>query len=445
MSVRRQVGAATLTWMFALFAARLVGALREAVIGRVLGGSGAADVYWTAFALPIGVHFLLGAGVLALVFIPLYAGHQARGEEERARFALETVGTALTVVIAGVVALLWGLAPTLVPWVAPGYTADQLELTVRLTRIVLPGQLFVVTGGLLSAALQARDQHLLPALAQVVANGTVVLIGLMLGPWLGAEGFAWGVLLGSVLGNFGLPALGVWRWGEPLRPRLSLSPDVRAYVRRSVPVLLALGLVALDEWLALRFASLGEAGLVTRLTYARFLMKAPVGILGMAVAAAVFPTLTTFVARGEVARARSVLWRSAGVLTLVAVLAQTVLTLLATPLATLLFGTTRFTPDELGQIGTLTGLLCLGLVPWCLQTLLLRGYHALSRPWTPALLALGVGFGAPTVYAAFFEALGAEGLGLASPVVMALYTALLALGLWLMPSATPSRTSRPRT
>ena len=53
---------------------------------------------------------------------------------------------------------------------------------MRLIRIIVPAQLFHVIGGLLSAALQARDKHALPALAPLVYS-----LGIIAGGLVGAE------------------------------------------------------------------------------------------------------------------------------------------------------------------------------------------------------------------------------------------------------------------
>ena len=76
-------------------------------------------------------------------------------------------------------------------------------------RIILPAQFFHVIGGLLSAALQAQDLHFLPAMAPLVYSAGIIiggLVGAQLG--VGADGFAWGVLVGSALGPFALPLYG---------------------------------------------------------------------------------------------------------------------------------------------------------------------------------------------------------------------------------------------
>ena len=113
------------------------------------------------------------------------------------------VGTLLIV-------LLMVFARPLASIVAPGFTDPvEVDTLVRLIRIVLPAQFFLIVGGLLSAVLQAHDRHFLPAMAPLVYSAAIIVGGL-LGTYhsaMGAEGFAWGVLVGSMLGTLRAAAL----------------------------------------------------------------------------------------------------------------------------------------------------------------------------------------------------------------------------------------------
>src|SRR5690606_32082664 len=105
-------------------------------------------------------------------------------------------------------------------------------------------------GGVLSAALQARDRHALPAAAPLVYSVCVVGGGLFGGEAAGADGFAWGVAVGSALGPFGLPLVGCLRAGVRVRPSLALGhADVRRYLARALPIMVGVSIVVADDWI----------------------------------------------------------------------------------------------------------------------------------------------------------------------------------------------------
>jgi putative peptidoglycan lipid II flippase len=61
-SQARVVGIASLIWAGSIFLSRVIGLVREQIIGRTLGASRAADVYFASFTLPDFLNYLLAAG-----------------------------------------------------------------------------------------------------------------------------------------------------------------------------------------------------------------------------------------------------------------------------------------------------------------------------------------------------------------------------------------------
>ena len=110
---------------------------------------------------------------------------------------------------------------------------------------------------------------------------------------VGAEGFAWGTLIGSVLGPFALPVFGCLRSGMRWRPTLSLrDPDLLRYLWLSAPIMIGFSIVVVDEWIIKNQASYLDPGAISHLQYARTPMKTPMGVFGMAAGVATYPTIS---------------------------------------------------------------------------------------------------------------------------------------------------------
>ena len=73
-----RIGIASLIWSASILLSRVIALVRAAAIGRVLGTSGDADVYFVAFVLPDFLNYLLAGGALSLVFIPIFGAYLAR-------------------------------------------------------------------------------------------------------------------------------------------------------------------------------------------------------------------------------------------------------------------------------------------------------------------------------------------------------------------------------
>lgn len=429
-SRRRVIAVASLIYGVSILLSRVVGLVREAVIGRTLGNGGEADVYWAAFVLPDFLNYLLAGGALSIVFIPIFQGYLARDDEAGGWRAFSVIANPLCALLVLATAGLWIATPALTPLIAPGLDAEQFALLDRLVRIILPAQIFHLVGGLISATLQARDKHAMPALAPVVYTGCIVAGGLLLGPSLGAEGFAWGVLVGSALGPFGLPLAGAirhgLRWQPVFAPR---DRDFKRYILLSLPVMLGFSVVVLDDMVVKHHASELAEGAISRLQYARTLMKVPMGVFGMAAGLAAFPTLSRLVAEGRPGEAWRTLVGALRMMLLMAVAAQVGLTVAGAEVATVIYGwgSDRFSPAQLADIGRYTGLFCLGLWAWSAQLLVARGFYAQGDTWTPTVVGSIVMLLALPLYGLLADWRDAEGLALASSAAISVYLAVLSL------------------
>ena len=427
----RAVGIASAIWASSIFLSRIMGLVREQIIGRTLGASRAADVYFASFTLPDFLNYLLAAGALSIVFIPIFVTHLQRGDPERGWQAFSIIANFILLAGGVAILLLMIFARPLAALVAPGFTnPHDVDVLVRLTRIILPAQFFHVIGGLLSAALQAQDRHLLPALAPLVYSAAIIAGGLA-GPHfalVGADGFAWGVLAGSFLGPFALPLYGCLKTNMRWSAALSLRDhDLRRYLWLSAPIMLGFSIVIVDEWIVKNQASFLGEGVLSYLQYGRTLMKVPIGVFGMAAGVAAYPTISRLVSAGDIVEAYSLLRRAVRLMLTAVFAAQVCLTVAGFEATYLIWGlfANRFTVADAQATATILAYLSLGLGGWAAQTVISRGFYALGSTWLPTVLGTAVAILALPVYIVFRQHFGANGLAVASALAILAYVLLL--------------------
>ena len=426
---RSAVVIASLIWGASILLSRVIGLVREAVIGRVLGGGQEADVYFTAFMLPDFLGYLLAGGALSLVFIPIFNGYLAAGDKDGAWGAFSAIANAVSLLLLVITPILWLLVPAIVPLIAPGFDEAQSRKLIHLTRIMIPAQFFHLVGGLLSATLQARDRHTLPALAPLLYTISIIGGGLLGGESMGADGFAWGVLVGSILGPFGLPLIGTIKHGLGWRLSLNFSsPDLRLWFVRSLPIMLGFSIIMVDDWILRQQGSLLAEGSIATLQYAKTLMKVPMGVFGIATGVAAYPTITRMISRGETSEAYSLLSGAVRRMLVLAFAAQVVMTAAGPEIATVIYGS-RLLPGQSEAIGLCLGLMSLGLWGWAAQTVVARGFYALGNTWVPTLLGSGVVLAFYPLYVTLRTSMGVEGLAISSASAITVYVVLLVLAL----------------
>src|SRR6516225_7009510 len=148
----RTIGIASAIWGVSIFLSRIMGLVREQIIGRTLGASREADLYFASFTLPDFLNYLLAAGALSIVFIPMFLEYFGRDDRGGGWQAFSAIANFLLLSGSIGIALLMAFARPLAGVVAPGFTEpSEVDALVRLIRIILPAQIFHVIGGLLSA------------------------------------------------------------------------------------------------------------------------------------------------------------------------------------------------------------------------------------------------------------------------------------------------------
>jgi putative peptidoglycan lipid II flippase len=426
----RTIGIASIIWGSSIFFSRIMGLMREQIIGRTLGATRQADLYFASFTLPDFLNYLLAAGALSIVFIPIFLEYVESGEYERGWRALSAIANFIAVAGSLAIAALMVFARPLAEVIAPGFTAPgELDTLARLIRIILPAQFFLVIGGLLMAALQAQDRHMLPALAPLIYSGGVIIGGLIGAHFgLGAEGFSWGVLAGSAIGPFALPLYGCLRTKMRWYPIFSFAnDDLKRYLWLSFPIMIGFSIVVVDEWIVKNQASYLPAGALSYLQYGRTLMRVPIGVFGMAIGVASYPTISRMITAGNVVDAYGTLAHALRLMLFITFAAQICLTLVGGDAAYVIWGllSDRFTVQDADAVGSVLALLCLGLSGWAAQTVISRGFYALGSTWLPTIVGTAVAFSTIPLYIVLRREWGAIGLAVASAIAILTYVAVL--------------------
>lgn len=421
MTVRS--GTSTMTVAAILLAAstiasRVLGYVRDVIIATTLGASAETDAYYAAFLLPDALVYFLAGGALSIAFVPIFIRLKEQKGETEAWMLFRNIGTVGTCLLAVGLLLCYSFTPELVRLYVPDFTEAQHALTVRLTRIILPAPIFFYLGGLLGATEVAGRRFQSTALAPLVYNGCIILGGLLLAPWIGVEGFSWGVLAGAVLGPFGT---NYWfaRKHVDLRPYINLqSSELRGYFIITLPLMLGVGLTTVDEWFGRYFASGFEPGSISWLNNARRLMLFPIALLGQAIGQAALPFLSKLAHSGDEDGFHASLRGTLASTALLSAAVATGLAALATVAVGLVYGYGAYSPRDVHQTGLLLAAFCLAVPAWSLQAVAARGFYARSETLTPMLAStLAVVISLP-LYQFLTIRYGVVGLALAAGVAI---------------------------
>jgi putative peptidoglycan lipid II flippase len=289
-----------------IFLSRIAGLIRDRVFAHYFGNSDAADAFKAAFRIPNALQNLFGEGVLSASFIPVYAALLARDEDEEARRTAGAVA-ALLALSTSVLVLIGVLAtPYLIDAIAPGFSGDKRELTIRIVRILFPGAGLFVFSAWCLGILNSHRRFFLSYTAPVIWNAAMIAtlwgFGARYAQFPLAIVLSWGSVVGAALMvAIQLPV--VLRLLQGLHLSLAFHlENVRTVVRNFFPVFISRGVVQISAYVDALLASLLPTGAVAALAYAQTLYTLPVSLFGMSVSAAELPAMSGAVgAESEVA------------------------------------------------------------------------------------------------------------------------------------------------
>jgi putative peptidoglycan lipid II flippase len=420
---------ATVLLMVAVMLSRIVGYLREAYIAYAFGAGAQTDAYVAAFTLPDWLNYVVAGATASITFVSIYTRFLAENREDEAGKTYSVILTVMTTVLIAGTIVAEIFTPEFSRWMFKGFTGQQLDLCVHLTRILLPAQIFFYVGGVVSAVLLSHRLFLYPAFGPLLYNVCIILGGVIGGKLFGVQSLAYGALAGSLAGPFLVNVLGATRIGPRFRPSFNISnPAFREWVRLSIPLMLGVSLVTVDDWILRHYASYG-VGEIARLNFAKRLFAVPIAVLGQATGQASLPFFARLFNERRLADFAAIVKGSVYRVGAAALLATSWMMAASLPLVDLVYRHGRFQFSDSGPTALYFFLFSMSLVFWSTQGLYARAFYAAGNTLTPMIASTIITLLSLPVYAALFHWYSVLGLAVASDVGILANTAVLA---WLL-------------
>ncbi len=381
----------------ATLASRLLGVVRELVLAALFGAGDAMDAFFVAFRIPNLVRDLFAEGAMSAAFVPTFTRVLAtRGREAAWRLG-RLVMTALIGVTGGLVVLGVVFAAPLVHALAGDFAAvpAKIELTIALTRLMLPFLTLVAVAVAMMGMLNALGRFFVPALSPAMFNVGTILAAFLLVPLMPAVGWPpiAGIAVGTLVGGAGQILL---QWpllraeGFRFRPLVAFrDPDLREILRLMLPGTLALAAVQINVFVNTVLATGQGTGAVSFLQYAFRLMYLPIGLFGVSIATAALPDIARHAAAGDRAAVRGTLAHGLRLMLLVNVPATVGLVALAAPIVALIFERGQFAVDQsTGPTAAALMFYAPGLIGYSAVKIAAPTFYALRDSRTPVVASV---------------------------------------------------------
>jgi putative peptidoglycan lipid II flippase len=425
----------------ATLASRLLGLARDTVLASIFGASAGPqmDAYNVAFRIPNLLRDLFAEGAMTAAFVPTFTRTLTSQGREAAWRLGNLVINALLLVTGVLVVLGMVFAREITAAIADAEefagVPGKLELTVQLTRIMLPFLATIAVAVAMMGMLNSLRRFFIPALAPAMFNVATIACALFLVPFMPQLGLApiVAIAIGTLLGGLGQMAL---QWpllraeGFRYRPVFDFrNPALREILRLMGPGTLGLAAVQINVLVNTFLATTQEQGAVSWLGYAFRLMYLPIGLFGVSIAMAALPDVSRQVHAGEMDKVRRTVSSALRMMLMLNVPATIGLVLLAVPIVQMLLERRAFTPYD--TWATSIALMCYapGLLGYSAVKIASPTFYSMGDSRTPVVVSVVsvlVNLGLNLV---LVRVLGYEGLALGTAVAALLNAIVL---LWML-------------
>lgn len=387
----------------AILCSRILGLVRDQLLNGLFG-AGYAGIFNRAFGTPNMLRDLFAEGALSTAFVTTFA-RKMKMEGDEAAWALgRKMATLAACFMAGITLFGITIAPVWVRALNPGWGEEAKVLCTWLSQVMFPFITIVSITALVMGMLNAKRVFFIPALASAFFNLGCILGGLALA-WAidpgfragrmtekGLTAFAIGTLIGG-LAQLGVQLPSLRRQGFRFWPDFRWRDEgVREVLRLMWPSLIAAGGTQINVLLNAIFASFthGKEAAAAWLGNAQRLQQLPLGLFGVAVATVTLPMLSTLATEGITPAFRAALAKGLRLVFFLTLPCAIGLSLLATPILSLIFEHGRFTAYDVMQTAAPLQAYAFGLIFYAGIKVIQPAFYTIGKRFVPMSISLAV-------------------------------------------------------
>ena len=411
----------------AYVASRMLGILRDMLLGYRFGATSQTDAYYAAFRIPDLVFLGIMSVAFGAAFIPVFGGFLAKGERDAAwRLANAVVVIAMTAtVILSVVAFILA-DPLMRHVIAPDLPPDVMPDAIATMRILLLSPILIGLGIAAKGMLEAQDLFTAPALAPVAYNAAIILAIIFLAPTFGIQGVAIGAIIGAgfhILVQ--IPTL--------LKSGARFVPSRHPFRVNGVRTVLGLlgprviGQAAFQInfiWVTSLANRTGE-GRVAAMNYGWQMLMLPHGLIALSISTVIFPRLARLYEQGKREEMSAVFTQALSPLLFLTLPASIGLYEFRVPIVQSIYQHGAFDAYDTALVASAIQFLALGLVFYGLVEVATRMFYAMKDTVTPVVAGVIIIAVNMAIGLALLDSLGHVGLAIGLTASTALEAGIL--------------------
>ena len=375
---------------------RVLGLCRDIAVTALIPGA-SRDAFIVAFRFPNMLRDLVGEGASNAAFVPVLSETIENESEDAFRELMSALMSALIVILGVLTVLGFAFVPHLFGLFGllgrvtgeTAVTSEDVALMRSLARWTFPYIFFIGMTVFAMGPLFIKKHYSTPSWSPALLNLSLIAACLTLRGHFADP--AWALVVGVWIGGVAQLLVqyralarhtGAWRPNFHLR-----HPGIRKALWLLAPVLIGQAAGEVNKLVDTLFAARLGGGSVTALFYANRLVQLPLSVFGIAIAAAILPTISRAAARHDLGQVRTDLMLGFRQCLFLIAPALAVLIALRTPIVSLLFQRGAFDAADTERTAAALLFYAGGLICFAWVKVAVAGFYAVQDTKTPVIVA----------------------------------------------------------
>ncbi|MEI6222275.1 MAG: murein biosynthesis integral membrane protein MurJ [bacterium] len=365
----------------------LLGVVRDRIYSTYFTAA-QLDPFFAAFKVPDTIFQLIVLGAISASFVPVLVTVKKENGEESFNRLIQAVFTAGFIALSALCVVIFITAPWFVRIIFNGFTEENIQKTIILSRIVLVSPLFMGISSIGASVLYTHKKFFVASLSPIAYNVGIIATVLIFKNKLDIYGLGIGVAIGALLYlAVIIPMVIRYKFFHNYRPTLR-HHGLKKIIKMSLPRFLTIAIVQMGLLYDSHLASgLAYAGSLAIYNQALKIQNMPVNNLAIHTSNVAFPTLVEFAAEKN--------WKEYNKMIIDALRQALFLTLPISIFLALMivqivkiFVGPKFTDQDIALIGSCTILFAISIWAQSLLYVMVKGFYALQNTMTPLIIAV---------------------------------------------------------
>ncbi|CEP47852.1 virulence factor MviN [[Clostridium] sordellii] len=376
-----KVTKATIGLMIATIISKILGFGRELVLGSIYGTSIYSDAYIVSMNIPNVIFASIGAAI-ATTFIPLYHENKKNSGEEKALEFTNNIINIVTVISIVVAIFILIFTEPIVKIFAIGFKGEALSITVKFTKIMIFGILFIGLTNIFRTFLNIKGEFIIPGLTGIPFN-IIIILSIILSYKINPIALAIGTLI--AMGSeclFQIPF--AFKHGYKYTPKINFNDDnLKKIIWLTGPVFIGIAVNQVNAMVDRTLASTLVEGSIAALNYANRLNGFVLGLFITSISSVIYPMLSKLSIDKNLKEFKNSVLVSVNTIILIIIPISIGAIIFSKPIVSLLFERGAFDSKATQMTSTALAFYSIGMIGFGLRDILGKVFYSLKDTKTP--------------------------------------------------------------